>query len=93
MNWFNTLGRFVDGLAKSDVVRDMVIQASHDIYTPKTDRDKGYTEVKFANEGDDLRILGTDNECPMGGFRVMNMDNNEQIETIQFTDLDTDNVL
>lgn len=88
MSWFNNAVEYLGALAKSDVVRDMVLQASHDIYVTKVDRDHGYTEVKFANEGDDLRVLGEDQDNLTGGYRVMNMDNNEQIETVQLNDLD-----
>lgn len=88
MSWFNNVATLVNGLVKSDVVRDMILNAKCDIYTQHTDRDNGYTEVKFANEDDELRVLGEDLDSPIGGFRVMNLDNNEQIATVQFEDLD-----
>lgn len=89
MSWLDNMGDLIDGIAKSDVVRGMLLQATQDIFVYKTDREKGYTEVKFANEGDDLEVLCEDLELPGGGFRVRNHDNNDQIETVQLTDMDT----
>lgn len=89
MSWFTEVAEIFDGIAKSDVVRGMILQATNDIVTYKTDREKGYTEVKFANEGDDLEILCEDFEMPGGGWRVINHDNNDAIETVQLTDMDT----
>lgn len=89
MSWFNGAVSVIDAIAKSDVVRGMLLQATNDIVSYKTDRDKGYTEVKFANEGDDLEVLCEDLETPGGGWRVMNHDNNDAIETVQLKDMDT----
>lgn len=89
MSWFNNLGDVFNGIAKSDVVRNMLLQATNDIVIHKTDRDKGYVEIKFANEGDDLEVLGEDMESPGGGWRVMNIDNHDSIETVQLGDMDT----
>lgn len=89
MSFFNNAMQFIDGLSKNDVVRGMLLQATNDIFVHRTDRDKGYTEVKFANEGDDLEILCEDLENPSGGFRVINRDNNDQIDTVQLSDMDT----
>ena len=89
MSWFNEAAQIFDCIAKSDVVRGMMLQATNDIVSYKTDREKGYTEVKFANEGDDLEVLCEDFETPGGGYRVMNHDNNDAIETIQLSDMDT----
>lgn len=88
MSWFKTGLAFVDQIAKNDVVRGMILQASHDIFIHRTDRDKGYTEVKFANEGDDLQVICEDVDNPTGGFRVSNLDNHDQIETVNLSDLD-----
>lgn len=88
-SFFNDSMHVIHGLAKSDVVRGMLLQATNDIFVHKTDRDKGYTEVKFANEGDDLEVLCEDHENPGGGFRVRNHDNNDQIETVHLSDMDT----
>lgn len=88
MSWFGKAVEVVDYLSKSDVVRGMILQASSDIFVHRTDRETGYTEVKFANEGDDLEVLCEDFESPIGGFRVKNHDNHDQIETVQFTDLE-----
>ncbi|MFO5574908.1 hypothetical protein ACLBPA_29705, partial [Klebsiella pneumoniae] len=46
----------------------------------------GFLEWKFANEGDDLTVLGVDEGNPEGGIRDLNADNYNQIETIQCTD-------
>lgn len=89
MTWFKQTMQLVDGLAKSEVVRGMLLQATNDIFVHKTDRATGYQEVKFANEGDDLEVLCEDLENPGGGFRVRNHDNNDQIETVQLSDMDT----
>lgn len=89
MSFFKQTADIIHGLAKSEVVRGMMLQATHDIFVYKTDRDKGYTEVKFASEGDDLEVLCEDLEMPSGGYRVVNHDNNDQIETVQLTDMDT----
>ena len=89
MRFFNDAMKFIDGISKNEVVRGMLLQATNDIFIHRTDREKGYTEVKFANEGDDLSVLGEDHENPGGGFRVMNLDNNDQIETVQLADMDT----
>jgi hypothetical protein len=89
MCFFKSFGQLVDGISKSDVARGMLLQATNDIFVHRTDREKGYTEVKFANEGDDLTVLCEDLENPGGGFRVMNLDNHDQIETVQLTDMDT----
>lgn len=88
MSWFDNAMTMIDGLAKSDVVRGMILQASNDIFSHRTDREHGYTEVKFANEGDDLEILGEDLDSGCGGFRVRNHDNHDQIETVQFSDFE-----
>ncbi len=87
MSWFKEVTGLIDQISKSDVVRGMILQASSDIYLHKTDREAGYTEVKFANEGDDLQILCEDLEIE-GGVRVINLDNYDQIETVKLTDLD-----
>lgn len=87
MSWFREVVGLIDHVAKTDVVRGMILQASSDIYMHKTDRETGYTEVKYANEGDDLEILGEDLEIE-GGYRVINRDNYDQIETVKLTDLD-----
>lgn len=87
MSWFREVVGLIDHVSKSDVVRGMILQASSDIYMHKTDRENGYTEVKFANEGDDLEILCEDLEID-GGYRVVNRDNHDQIETVKLTDLD-----
>ncbi|ABY63225.1 hypothetical protein ST201phi2-1p401 [Pseudomonas phage 201phi2-1] len=87
MGWFREVAGLIDHVAKSDVVRGMILQANSDIYLHKTDRENGYTEVKYANEGDDLEVLCEDLEIE-GGFRVINRDNHDQIETVQLTDLD-----
>lgn len=89
MSWFSSAMNVIDCIAKSEVVRGMILQATDDIYVAKTCREKGYTEVKFAAEGDDLQVLGEDFDTPGGGFRVMNMDNNDQIETVSLNDMDT----
>lgn len=89
MGWFDNAVQLFDGLAKSDVVRGMLVQATNDIFVHKTCREKGYTEVKFANEGDDLEILSEDFETPGGGYRVANHDNNGSIETVQLADMET----
>lgn len=89
MCFFKNFGQFIDGISKSDVARGMLLQATNDIFVHRTDREKGYTEVKFANEGDDLMVLSEDLENPGGGFRVMNHDNHDQIETVQLTDMDS----
>jgi hypothetical protein len=89
MGWFNDASQVFDAIAKSDVVRGMLLQATNDIVTYKTDREKGYTEVKFANEGDDLEVLCEDLEAIGGGWRVKNHDNNDAIETVQLSDMDT----
>lgn len=88
MSWFREAVALVNHAMKSDVVRGMILQASSDIYVHKTDRESGYTEVKFANEGDDLEVLCEDNEIPGGGYRVINRDNHDQIETVQLSDMD-----
>ena len=77
-----------NNLAQDDVVRGMILQAARDIFVVKTDREKGYTEVKYANEGDDLQVLCPDTDNPEGGYRVVNRDNFDQIETIQFKDME-----
>lgn len=88
MGMFETLGHLLDGIAKNDVARGMILQAANDIIITKNDREMGYTEIKFANEGDDLQILTEDFENPHGGFRVVNLDNHDQIETVNLSDLD-----
>ncbi|AEH03750.1 hypothetical protein AVT69_gp325 [Pseudomonas phage PhiPA3] len=75
-------------LAKSDVVRGMVLQAARDVFITRTDRDKGFNEYKYAREGDDLEVIGEDTDNPDGGFRVINRDNYDQIETVQMRDLE-----
>lgn len=88
MSWFKAAMGFVDNLSKNEVVRGMVLQAANDIFIHRTDREKGYTEVKFANEGDDLEVICEDVDNPAGGYRVSNLDNHDQIETVNLTDLD-----
>jgi len=87
MSWFKEVAGLIDQVVKADVVRGMILQANSDIYLHRTDRETGYTEIKYANEGDDLEILGEDQEID-GGWRVINRDNHDQIETVQLTDLD-----
>lgn len=89
MSFFDQFIGAVDCIAKNEVVRGMLLQATSDIFVARTDREKGYTEVKFANEGDDLEVLCEDFENPGGGFRVRNHDNNDQIDTVQLSDMDT----
>ena len=66
----------------------MILQASRDIVITRTDRVKGYSEFTFANEGDDIEIIGEDLENPCGGFRVINRDNYDQIDTVNPNDLE-----
>lgn len=75
-------------IAKNKAVRGMLLQASRDIFVMRTDRATGYSEFKFANEGDDIEILGPDLDSPCGGFRVINRDNYDQIDTVQCDDLE-----
>lgn len=88
MSLFDDLLALGKALAKDKVARDMVLQAARDIYITRTDRVTGYTEIKFANEGDDLQILCEDTDNPLGGFRVINRDNYDQIDTVPYNDLE-----
>lgn len=83
----DTLSLF-SSLAKSNVVKGMILQATRDIFIMRTDREKGYNEYKYASEGDDLEVLAEDLDNPNGGFRVVNRDNFDQIETVPFVDME-----
>jgi hypothetical protein len=82
------VGKATWAMLSSDVGRGMLLQAARDIFIVRTDRDKGHVEVKYANAGDDLEVLGPDADNPNGGFRVMNKDNYDEVETVQAVDLD-----
>lgn len=88
MSGMKSFMTFVSEIAKNKVVRGMVLQAGRDIIITRTDREKGYTEFKYANEGDDLEILGEDFDNPLGGFRVINRDNYDQIDTVPLDDIE-----
>lgn len=88
MSFFDDLLEFGCNISKNKVVRGMVLQAGRDVVITRTDREKGYTEFKFANEGDDLEVLGEDFDNPGGGFRVINRDNYDQIDTVHHDDLE-----
>ena len=75
-------------LAKNDLVKGMILQAARDIFVTRTDREKGYTETMYAKEGDDLEVLCEDGHHPDGGFRVINRDNFDQIETVPLSDME-----
>lgn len=88
MSLFNEIMAMGQEIAKNKVVRGMVLQAARDVFITRTDREKGFTEFKFANEGDDLEILVEDSDNPNGGFRVINRDNFDQIDTVTLNDLE-----
>lgn len=88
MSLFNEVMALGQEIAKNKVVRGMVLQAARDVFITRTDRAQGYTEFKFANEGDDLEILTEDSDNPNGGFRVINRDNFDQIDTVALNDLE-----
>lgn len=88
MSLFSEVMMLGQELAKNKVVRGMVLQAGRDIFITRTDREKGFTEFKFANEGDDLEVIVEDIDNPHGGFRVINRDNFDQIDTVLFNDLE-----
>ncbi|ARV77027.1 hypothetical protein PHABIO_396 [Pseudomonas phage Phabio] len=88
MSFFEDLVELGLGIAKSKVVRGMVLQAGRDIVITRTDRKSGYTEFHYAKEGDDLEVLGEDHDNPLGGFRVINRDNYDQIDTVLCDDLE-----
>lgn len=88
MSFFSDILEVTAEISKNKVVRGMVLQAGRDIFIMRTDREKGYTEFKYANEGDDIEILGPDLDSPCGGFRVINRDNYDQIETVVCDDLE-----
>ncbi|BBI55967.1 phage protein [Pseudomonas phage PA02] len=84
----NALVNGINLIAKNKVQVGMILQATQDIWIMRTCKKNGYLEWKFANEGDDLTVLGVDEGNPEGGFRVLNADNYNQIETVQCTDMD-----
>lgn len=88
MSLFDDLLEVGVGIAKNKVLRGMVLQAGRDIFITRTDRATGYSEFKFANEGDDIEVICEDVDNPLGGFRVINRDNYDQIDTIQHDDLE-----
>lgn len=88
MSLFESLAEIGLGIAKSKVVRGMVLQAGRDVFITRNDRTSGYNEFKFANEGDDLEVLSEDFDNPNGGFRVINRDNYDQIDTVLCDDLE-----
>lgn len=88
MSLFETILDIGVGIARDKVSRGMLLQAARDIFITRNDRASGYTEFKFANEGDDIEILCEDIENPNGGFRVINRDNYDQIDTVRCDDLE-----
>lgn len=89
---FNEFGKFlatgIEFIAQNKVARGMILQAARDIWVTKNCKSKGFIEIKFASEGDDLRVLEEDTYLPGGNFRVINLDNQDQIESVNCIDLD-----
>lgn len=88
MNLFNSTVTVFSQLARDDCFQGMLLQAARDIFLSKQDRDSGYKEYKFANEGDDLEIVGLEEGNEQGDIRVRNKQNFDQVEAVKFTDLE-----
>lgn len=79
--------QLIDGITKSQAVQGALVSAITDIFVAKTDRDSGYTEVKYANDGDRLEVVGLDPLDPTMA-RVINLDNSNETEFVNLTDLE-----
>ena len=77
----------IDGITKSQAVQGALVSAITDIFVAKTDRETGYTEVKYANDGDRLEIVGLDPLDPSMA-RVINLDNSGETEFVNLSDLE-----
>lgn len=79
--------QLIDGITKSQAVQGALVSAITDIFVAKTDRDSGYTEVKYANDGDRLEVVGLD-PLDQSMARVINLDNSNETEFVNLTDLE-----
>lgn len=75
-------------LAKSEVGTGMLLQAARDIFITVFDRDKGFTEIKFANEGDEIEVIGEEMHRPGDLFLVKNSDNHGEFGCVVAEDLE-----
>jgi hypothetical protein len=62
--------------------------AARDIHITRYDRDRGFIETKFAQEGDELSVLELDSASFGALHRVKNTDNHDQIDSVSAHDLD-----
>lgn len=78
----------MSGVRPSSLVQPgRTLQASNDIFLTRFDRQRGYMETMYAKKGDDIDIICEDPATPGRAFRVRNVDNNEQIDTVMADDL------
>jgi hypothetical protein len=75
-------------LARSEVGQGMILTAARDIYILLFDRENGYTEVKYANEGDQIEVLGEDIHRGEDFFTVKNNENHGEIGAVRAGDLE-----
>lgn len=74
-------------LTPNEIYKGVIYQARHDIVEGMHDADIGYVEVKRAQMGDDLEILGSEIYRPERGYVVKNQNNQDEIFTVQAQDL------
>ncbi len=81
------LANLIDGITKNQAVQGHIFAAVQDIFVAKSCKDVGYTELKYASEGDILEVIEIDTLDPTM-VRVFNRDNSEEVEYVPLTDLE-----
>ncbi len=77
----------LSGASKNLAQVGRTLQAGDDIYISRFDRRSGYSEILFAFKGDNIDVLAPETVLPTGGFRVKNLDSNDQVDTIRGNEL------
>lgn len=75
-------------IAASKVEPGMVLTAARDIFITILDRRGAHHDILFANEGDQVRIEGSDSHRPGDLFVCSNVDNFDEVGSVNPHDLE-----
>lgn len=84
----NLLRAAAYGIAASKVEPGMVLTAARDIFITVLGRDGIHRDIPFAHEGDQIRIEGEDVHRDGDLFVCTNLDNYDEVSSIETNDLD-----
>ncbi|QBJ02892.1 hypothetical protein MZD04_gp366 [Pseudomonas phage Psa21] len=82
------IGLAVHGIAASKVEPGMILTAARDIFQTIIDRNGNHHEIAYANEGDQIRVEHSDDVRPGELFVCTNIDNFEEVASVNPHDLD-----